>query len=104
MNLSDYIKESERKRTDLAKELGVGLSYLYQMEKGIRAVSPLRAVAIERATDGHVTRRDLRPDDWHLIWPELAAADFPPNPPAVLIGQARAAIKNVAQEVAHVGA
>lgn len=21
---------------------------------------------------GAVTRRDLRPDDWHLIWPELA--------------------------------
>lgn len=29
-------------------------------------------VAIERATKGVVTRRDLRPDDWHLIWPELA--------------------------------
>jgi hypothetical protein len=22
-----------------------------------------------------VTRRDLRPDDWHLIWPELADKD-----------------------------
>jgi DNA-binding transcriptional regulator YdaS (Cro superfamily) len=29
-------------------------------------------VAIEAATDGQVTRRDLRPDDWHDIWPELA--------------------------------
>lgn len=29
-------------------------------------------VAIERATKGAVTRRDLRPDDWADIWPELA--------------------------------
>lgn len=28
-------------------------------------------VAIERATNGQVTRKDLRPDDWRLIWPEL---------------------------------
>lgn len=28
--------------------------------------------AIEAATAGAVTRRDLRPNDWHLIWPELA--------------------------------
>jgi len=26
------------------------------------------------ATNGQVTRRDLRPADWHLIWPELADA------------------------------
>lgn len=32
----------------------------------------LHCVAIERATAGAVTRRDLRPNDWHLIWPELA--------------------------------
>ena len=29
---------------------------------------------IEIATNGAVTRRDLRPDDWQKIWPELAAA------------------------------
>lgn len=29
-------------------------------------------VAIEYATNAEVTRRDLRPDDWHLIWPDLA--------------------------------
>lgn len=30
-------------------------------------------VLIERSTAGAVTRRDLRPDDWHEIWPELAS-------------------------------
>ncbi len=27
---------------------------------------------IEQATSGAVTRKDLRPDDWQKIWPELA--------------------------------
>lgn len=25
-------------------------------------------------TGGAVSRKELRPDDWHRIWPELAAA------------------------------
>lgn len=28
-------------------------------------------VRIERASEGNVTRKDLHPDDWALIWPEL---------------------------------
>ena len=28
--------------------------------------------SIEQATDGAVTRQDLRPKDWQRIWPELA--------------------------------
>jgi DNA-binding transcriptional regulator YdaS (Cro superfamily) len=30
-----------------------------------------RCVAIENATGGKVTRRDLRPKDWRSIWPEI---------------------------------
>lgn len=26
---------------------------------------------VEELTEGKVTRRDLRPDDWRQIWPEL---------------------------------
>ncbi|WP_311223731.1 MULTISPECIES: YdaS family helix-turn-helix protein [unclassified Acidovorax] len=37
-----------------------------------RCPSPLNCVAIEHATGGQVTRRDLRPHDWASIWPELA--------------------------------
>jgi len=36
--------------------------------------------AIEQATKGQVTRKDLRPTDWHLIWPELIDKDLPPPP------------------------
>lgn len=35
------------------------------------------APSIERATNGAVGRRDLRPDDWADIWPELAAGAQP---------------------------
>lgn len=42
-----------------------------------RAPNPENCVGIELATDGDVDRRDLRPEDWHLIWPELAADNDP---------------------------
>ena len=31
-----------------------------------------RCAAIEQATGGRVTRKDLRPADWQKIWPELS--------------------------------
>jgi len=37
-----------------------------------RGVPIEQCVAIEIAVDGKVSRRDLRPDDWQKIWPELA--------------------------------
>ena len=46
-----------------------------------RAAAPELAVRIEQATGGQVKRWDLRPDDWHRIWPELIAADGAPKVP-----------------------
>ncbi len=40
-----------------------------------RGVPVVHCAAIEQATAGKVTRRDLRPDDWQRIWPELATPD-----------------------------
>ena len=37
-----------------------------------RFLPPEHCVSIEQATGGAVTRRDLRPNDWQAIWPELA--------------------------------
>jgi DNA-binding transcriptional regulator YdaS (Cro superfamily) len=44
------------------------------MAHGLSPISPERCVAIWEATDGEVTRQELRPEDWHKIWPELRAA------------------------------
>lgn len=43
-----------------------------------RQPSPQYATAIEQATEGAVRRWDLRPDDWHLIWPELLGVEGAP--------------------------
>ena len=40
-------------------------------------VPPEHCAQIELATAGAVTRRDLRPDDWWRIWPELVTAEHP---------------------------
>lgn len=61
----------------LSRSLGVTAAAVNQWIKGLRPVPPKHCVAIERATNGAVTRRDLRPDDWHLIWPELAQSSAP---------------------------
>ena len=56
----------------LARALGISSSAVSQWVKGARPVPVDRMAAIERATGGVVTRRELRPEDWAEIWPELA--------------------------------
>lgn len=53
-----------------------------------RRPSPEFATAIERATECAVRRWDTRPDDWHLIWPELIGAE---GAPEVLVAAEKAA-------------
>lgn len=48
--------------TDLAKAVGVNPSFVSQWLNGTRPVPATRCRAIEIATDGKVTREDLRPD------------------------------------------
>ena len=75
MKLSEYFSEPDSKSAaTLAKELGVSPVLVSQWRTSARAVPIDRCVAIWRATAGKVTRRDLRPDDWEEIWPELAEA------------------------------
>lgn len=59
----------------LARLLRVTPPSVQQWFNESRPVPPNRCVAIERVTNGVVTRRDLRPDDWHLIWPELQTSE-----------------------------
>lgn len=58
-------------RLDFAQAAGSSYSTLNQLSSVGRPVGPALAVAIERATAGAVTRKDLRPSDWADIWPEL---------------------------------
>ena len=73
----------------LASALGVVQSAVSNWR--IRGNVPAEHCAgIEIATNGVVTRRDLRPDDWQKIWPELAQAT---------VHQGQAATQAVAQGV-----
>lgn len=76
MNLKDYIVAFPGKGVAFAGLIGVAPAYLSQMLNGHRSVSPERALAIEQATNGQVTRRELRPDDYWLIWPDLPAPEL----------------------------
>ncbi|WP_460481272.1 YdaS family helix-turn-helix protein [Comamonas humi] len=67
-------------KSELARSLRLPAQLIGQWANGLRPVPVARCLSIEQATSGAVTRRDLRPDDWMLIWPELAvSADARPS-------------------------
>jgi len=74
MELKEYI-EKGNSQTDLGFLMDVSPSQINHWLSGIRPIPIYRCADIERATGGQVTRRDLRPDDWARIWPELANGD-----------------------------
>jgi DNA-binding transcriptional regulator YdaS (Cro superfamily) len=76
MHLREWLKANPGQTlTALARQLGVGRVYLTQLVQRTdgRVPSPQLCVQIERATGGKVTRAELRPDDFWLIWPDLPA-------------------------------
>lgn len=73
MTLNDYLKDRHGSLTELARALGLQPAQVWQWKAGLRSVPMRYCAAIEAATAGQVTRVDLRPDDAHLIWPDLPA-------------------------------
>ena len=56
-------------RGALGEKLGVSPAAIGNWK--LRGVPIEHCYPIEKATCGLITRRDLRPDDWQEIWPEL---------------------------------
>jgi DNA-binding transcriptional regulator YdaS (Cro superfamily) len=72
MKLNDYLKTlTEPERQTVAKACRTSVGYLRLVAGGHRDCREKLATMLERATNGIVTRKDLRPDDWAEIWPEL---------------------------------
>lgn len=72
MKLDTYLTQPDSESAaSLARLLGVSAVLISQWRTFSRPVPVIHCVAIERATNGAVTRQDLRPDDWRDIWPEL---------------------------------
>lgn len=72
MNALEIAIESAGGVGKLAAAIGVGQPVVSNWRARGTTPDAVHCVAIERATNGAVTRRDLRPDDWRAIWPELA--------------------------------
>lgn len=88
MNLQEYLSSPGALTVSkLAEEIGLkGTSrnqqvWQWQRVHDGRRPSPEYCVAIERATSFRVRRWDLRPDDWHRIWPELIGSKGAPRVP-----------------------
>ena len=75
MKLRKYLDTLERGGIgDFAAKIGITPVYLSQLaaEQDGRAPSPSLCLVIESATNGKVTRQDLRPGDFWKIWPDLS--------------------------------
>lgn len=53
------------------KDLNVGSYQTVQQWRITGNIPPKYCKSIVALVDGKVTLMQLRPDDWHLIWPEL---------------------------------
>ena len=86
--LRQWISEERGRARMLAEGLALKnpsnpvLVYQWTSEEDPRPVPIERCADIERLTGGEVSRIVLRPDDWHRIWPELAAANPELVPPS----------------------
>jgi DNA-binding transcriptional regulator YdaS (Cro superfamily) len=81
VDLKNYLSVRGRQAA-LAAATGLSPAYIWQMANGIRPVPIKRCIAIERATQGSVTRYELRPNDHHLIWLKPDDAFSAPPPPS----------------------
>jgi DNA-binding transcriptional regulator YdaS (Cro superfamily) len=75
MKLNDYLKLDRGNQVSLAKAINSHAPDISRWASGDRAVPISRCIKIEQATNGKVTRKDLRPDDWMQIWPEFKTQD-----------------------------
>lgn len=74
MTLSDYFKEEPRgAKIEMAKYLGITATYISLLIHGKRRPSGAMALSIERATQGLVTRSELRPDLYPVDMEKVAA-------------------------------
>jgi DNA-binding transcriptional regulator YdaS (Cro superfamily) len=63
---------SPEARDRLAADCKTSVGYLRKACSAGQKFGAELCVSIEQATNGEVTRQELRPDDWAAIWPELA--------------------------------
>lgn len=63
----------------LAKFIGVPPSFVSKMCSGEKSIPAEHCKAIEQFSAGQVTCQEMRRDDWHKYWPELAQGPATPT-------------------------
>jgi len=83
MSLAEFMRPLDlQARTALAAQARTTWLHLRNVAFSGKVCGIQLAVDIERATGGAVRRWQLRPEDWHRIWPELVGAEGAPPVPA----------------------
>lgn len=83
--LATFLGGERGRASRLARAIDLSPQFLLQLAKGTRPVPAERCAAIEVASNLAVRRWDLRPADWHLIWPELVGTEGAPQPPSPVL-------------------
>jgi DNA-binding transcriptional regulator YdaS (Cro superfamily) len=81
--LQTWLESKRGRQVGLAKHLGLATTYVWRIGRGLKPVPMQHAAEIEQFTEGEVTRKDMFPNDWQRIWPEMADVSTPTtSPPA----------------------
>lgn len=90
MKFNDWVNMQRGRSLAVARHLGVTPPVVSDWCTGQKSIAAIHCKAIENFTGGAVTCQEMRPNDWHKYWPELAQS--PANQP-------QAATQSVAQGV-----
>lgn len=70
--LKTWVNAEYGRQAALARHLNVSPPNIVCWLNGTKPIPMAHGAAIEQFTQGAVTRRDMFPDSWQRIWPELA--------------------------------
>lgn len=75
MQLNEYFQEKRGRQARLARAIGAHASDLCDWASGERPIPIKYGYLIEQETGMAVTRKEMFPDEWEKLWPELAHTD-----------------------------
>lgn len=76
--IADYLARKNLSQAEFARRVGVSEGLVWQWINGRTAITAEKAVAIERATEGELSREALRPDVFGEP-PRTASPEIRPN-------------------------
>ncbi|HJV75374.1 MAG TPA: YdaS family helix-turn-helix protein [Noviherbaspirillum sp.] len=72
MKLRDYLNAERGRQASLCRAIGAYPSDMSRWADGTRPIPIPYGPLIEDATGGEVSRKDLFPEEWKVLWPEIS--------------------------------